>query len=326
VINVKNKVLRIPKSIAMKVTRLILLVSFIQVNTTFGQFNKMEIANQFYEAYKALDFLSMVKFWNDSIKYHDPIALEILDFPATLKGKEALLKMYKNQFKKKPNYFHLNIIDQFLCGDYVVSHVIFESSISEKEEMLIVKRELFTILKIQNGKIVELYNYGDYFNWNNQGKSNFIKKNDTNLLPVKVNVRVVKDFIKAYSQADVEVMSSYYADSIDFKDLTAKSFFKGDNYERKGKKNVKLFWKNILVDSKPKYVNISLDRLFYASEYVMISTRFSMILPSKWTAGRTNVYINIPIKTIFQIKGGKIVSQYDFADYNLYEYQTALQK
>lgn len=304
----------------------IIAIVFICVSSVAANAqNKITIANNFFDAYEQMDFDKMGSYWDDSLKFQDLIVSELYGLEETQYGRETMLKLWKKVFSKKPNYMDISILDQFVSGDYVATHLILESSISRGEKTAISNGEMFTIFKIVNDKITEHYDFGDYYRWDRQMKSVMEGKHNVDY-PEAANVKIARDYIKAYASGDVETMASFYADQIDFKDLTAKNVFKSQNYELQGKDKVKSFWKGVLVDSNPGFLNVEIDGLFYASNFVMLNTRFSMVLPKTWTGGKEGVYVNIPIKTILQIKEGRIIKHFDFADYNVYNKQIALQK
>lgn len=304
----------------------IIVLVFICVSSVAANAqNKITIANNFFDAYEQMDFDKMGSYWDDSLKFQDLIVSELYGLEETQYGRETMLKLWKKVFSKKPNYMDISILDQFVSGDYVVTHLILESSISRGEKTAISNGEMFTIFKIENDKITEHYDFGDYYRWDRQMKSVMEGKHNVSY-PEATNIMIARDYIKAYASGDVETMASFYADQIDFKDLTAKNVFKSQNYELQGKDKVKSFWKGVLVDSNPGFLNVEIDGSFYASNFVMLNTRFSMVLPKTWTGGKEGVYVNIPIKTVLQIKEGKIIKHFDFADYNVYNKQIALQK
>ena len=306
--------------------KIIIVLAFICAsNITINAQDKITLANNFFEAYEQMDFDKMGSYWHDSLKFQDLIVSELYGLEETYYGRETMLQLWKKVFSKKPNYMDISILDQFVSGDYVVTHLILESSISRGEKTAISNGEMFTIFKIENDKITEHYDFGDYYRWDRQMKSVMEGKHKVDF-PEATNVDIAREYIKAYASGDVESMASFYADKIDFKDLTAKNVFKSQNYELQGKDQVKSFWKGVLVDSNPGFLNVEIDGLFYASNFVMLNTRFSMVLPKAWTGGKDGVYVNIPIKTILQIKDGKIIKHFDFADYNVYNKQIALQK
>lgn len=293
-------------------------------NGIHAQTNNVEITNQFFKAYEEMDFDKMASYWDDSLKLQDFIVAEMYKIEDTYYGRQTALDLWKQAFSVKPNYIRISVREQFTSGNFVVSDLSFESSSSNNEKTAITKGEMFTIFKFHNGKITEHYDFGDYYTWGRQIRSVLKGEHHVNY-PEEKNLDIARAYIDAYSHSDLEKMSSFYADDVEFKDLTAKDVFKANNFEQNGKAQVKSFWKGVLIDPKTKYLNVKIDGAFYSASYVMLNTTFAMILPASWTGGKENVYVQFPIKTILQIKEGKITKHYDFADYDLYHEQIRLQ-
>ena len=298
---------------------------FLLINLTGqAQTSNLQTSNLFFKAYEAADFDLMATYWSDSVMQQDLIVGELYGIEGVWHGKETVLSMWKRAFSRKPHYIKIDIREQFTSGNYVVTDLSYESGNNFGGKAGITRGEMFTIFKFDEGKIIEHYDFGDYFAWERQiqsiteGKHNLPREQASNL-------KVAEEYIAAYSQKDVDKMFSLYAENVDFKDLTAKDIFGGDNFEKHGRNEVKAFWKQVLVDSKPDHVDVKINGMFYSGSYVMLNTTFSMVLPSAWTNGVKNVMVSFPIKTILQIKEGKILQHLDFADYDTYNQQIKLQ-
>ena len=308
-----------------KVTLLLALCLFSMIGfSQSAKFRQVEVANQFFKAYEEMDFDKMASYWDDSVVLKDYVVAELYKIPEQFKGRETVLKLWKQAFAKLPNYMKIDIHNQFESGPYVVTNLSLESSSSQGDKTGITRGEMFTIFKFEGDKIVEHLDFGDYYTWGRQIESVF-KGNHHVEYPEEANIQIARDYMEAYSRLDVAKMKSFYADSVEFKDLTAKEAFKGNVFEFYGKDAVANFWQKNLADAKPGFTQVLVEGAFFSGSFVMLNTRFSMVLPPSWTGGVQHVYVNIPIKTILQIKDGKIYRHYDFADYSLYQQQIALQ-
>lgn len=308
-----------------KVTLLLALCLFSTLGfSQSAKSRQVEVANLFFKAYEELNFDKMATYWDDSVILKDFVVAELYQIPEQFKGRENVLNLWKQAFAKLPNYLKIDIHNQFESGPYVVTNLSLESSASQGDKVGITRGEMFTIFKFEGDQIVEHLDFGDYFTWGRQIES-VLRGNHHKKYPEEVNLQTARAYMEAYSQLDVAKMKSFYADSVEFKDLTAKEAFKGNVFEFNGREAVARFWQKNLADAKPQFMNVLVEGAFFSGSFVMLNTRFSMVLPASWTGGVPHVYVNIPIKTILQIKDGKIYRHYDFADYSLYQQQIALQ-
>ncbi|QSE96109.1 nuclear transport factor 2 family protein [Fulvivirga lutea] len=307
----------------MKRIIMISALAFIGV-ASYSQSN-VEIANKFFEAYEAQDFDKMASYWHDSVRGQDVVYGDLFKTQDTYFGRETILSLWKEAFRIKPNYINIDIREQFTSGNFVVTDQLFETSTTRDGKVNVIHGEMITVFKFENGKIREQYDFGDYYAWDRQTKSAMNGIHNPERKEEK-NLKIARDYIEAYSNKNAEGMAAYYADNVEFKDLTAKDAFGSTNFEHTGKEEVKSFWKSILVDSNPPYLNVQVDGAYYSGSYVMLNTTFSMVLPVSWTNGKDDVFVRIPIKTILQIKEDKILRHWDFADYNSYNEQIRVQK
>ncbi len=312
----------------MKSTSTLLLFAFILITQTLFDQDKNEdnikITNDFFKAYEQLDFDQMSSYWHDSVAFNDVIASELYGIKDTYLGRQTILTLWKQAFSKKPDYIRIDIKEQFATGHFVVSDMSFENSTTNEGKTVIIKGEMITVFEFRDGKIIKHFDFGDYASWARQTAS---LNNNKGLSTEQesYNASVASEYMAAYSNKDVAKMSEYYDSAVEFKDLTANDFFNSTDYEKTGKEAVSQFWQGVLIDSKAKYSKVKVNGLFSSASYVILNTTFSMILPSSWTGGNENVFVSIPIKTILQIKNGKVHKHWDFADYKTYQKQIALQ-
>lgn len=290
----------------------------------YGQSANVKRTQEYFAAYEAADFDLMGSYWHDSVMLQDFIVGELYQIDDTYYGAETVLKLWKQAFSVKPNYIDITVRDQFESGNYVVTHLTLEISNRQNEKNVVTSGDMITVLKFKGDKIIEHHDYADYLAWGRQTRSQRLA--ETNVDGPQVgNLAIAEQYIAAYSSQNPKGMRDLYHDDIIFKDLTAKDTFKSDDFELEGKSVVFAFWDNILTASKAKYINVKINGMFYSASYVVLDTQFSMILPESWTGGKPNVLVSFPIKTILQIKDGKILKHYDFADYNTYNEQIKLQ-
>ena len=297
----------------------IMLMSF----TAFSQTNT-EIANQFFKAYESLDFDKMASHWHDSVRGQDVVYGDLYKAQDTFYGRETILSLWKEAFQNMPNYIRIDIREQFTSGNFVITDQSFENSTTTDGKTNVIRGEMITALKFKEGKIIEQYDFGDYYAWDRQSQSVLNGVHNPERKEQR-NLGIAAKYINAYSNKDPIGMASFYSDSIEFKDLTAKDAFNSNNFELNGKGNVQAFWQGVLVDSASPYLNVNIDGAYFSGSYVMLNTTFSMMLPQSWTNGKEGVFVRFPIKTILQIKDDKIVRHWDFADYDSYREQIDIQ-
>ncbi|WP_436515629.1 nuclear transport factor 2 family protein [Ekhidna sp. To15] len=242
------------------------------------------------------DYIGLTKYWNDSITYKN----FTLDENKLYVGKSECITHFKETYPKTMDV-NFVIREQFQSGNYIVADLFYESSNGKVTEM-------FTVLRLKNGVIIEQFD--------------FVKTGVNGDLS---SMKIALEYIMAYSNKDLQKMSSFYSDNIVFKDLTAKDAFKSSNFELEGIDAVTQLWKGIIIESNTSYINVKVNNSFQAGPFIMLNTTFSMILPGAWTGGTEGVFVNFPIKTILKIEEGKIILHYDFADYNAYAHQIKIQ-
>jgi ketosteroid isomerase-like protein len=274
------------------------------------------ITNEYLKAFEAIDFDRMGTFLHDSVTFFDINSSAI--------GKQAVINTWKSAFNPLPQKIKFEIGEHFVSGNFVVMNLRYEAVMKIQERNTIVNMEVITVAKFMNDKIILLHDYPDMPAFYRQ------LANQVGGVPLAhdgaANLEVVRSFYKAYSDWNIPLMTSFYSDDIEFKDLTASEAFKGATYEHAGKTNVTAFWSGIFGAEKPAYVKVNVESAFASGNFVIANTRFSLELPVTWTGGKKDVFVNIPIKTLLEVKGGKIVRHYDFADYNLYNQQISIQK
>lgn len=133
-------------------------------------------------------------------------------------------------------------------------------------------------------------------------------------------------YMKAYGDWDYNKMSTFYSDSIHFKDPTAIEAF-GSNFDQIGKEKVRALFKSIFPDKLPEHVAFLVKDIFVSGTYAIVNSDYELILPSSWSGDKSHgkIFVRIPIITILKFDKGKISSHKDYADYDSYKKQIALQ-
>jgi len=278
--------------------------------------DNLTLFRNYLTAFEAIDFDKMGTFLHDSVTF--------FDFNSSANGKQAVIKTWKSAFNPVPQKIKFEIGEYFVSGNFVVMNLRYEAVMKIQDRNTLVNMEMITVAQFKNEKIILLHDYPDLNTFNRQ-LVNQVRVQ----LPVQsgeANLEVVTNFYKAYSDWNIPLMTSFYAENIEFKDLTAKEAFKGGTYEHNGKASVTIFWSGIFGADKPEHVRVNLESAFASGNFVIANTRFSLELPVSWTGGKKDVFVNIPIKTLLEIKEGKVVRHYDFADYNSYNQQISVQK
>lgn len=274
------------------------------------------ITKDYLKAFEEINFEKMGTFLHDSVTF--------FDINTSAVGKQAVIQNWKNSFNPIPTKIKFEIGEHFVTGSFVVVNLRYESVMKIQEKNTVVNIEVITVAQFKNDKIIFLHDYPDMNSFNrqlvNQVGGQLIGQNGD------ANIEVVRRFYKAYSDWDIPTMTSFYADDVEFKDLTAKEAFKGGKYEHSGKTNTSAFWSGNFGEGKPPYVNLTLNSAYASGDFVIANTTFSLRLPPSWTGGKEGVFVSIPIKTLLQVENGKIVTHYDFANYKLYNQQIAVQR
>jgi len=133
-------------------------------------------------------------------------------------------------------------------------------------------------------------------------------------------------YMRAYSDWNVDVMGTFYADSIHFQDPTAKEAFQ-ISFDFTGKENVISMFRNVFKDQKPEHVAFKVKNTFESGSYVIFNSNYELIAPSSWFGKNVTdkVFISISVLTILKFKNDKIIEHIDYADYNSYKKQIGLQ-
>lgn len=289
-----------------------------------GQVKKKESSDlwklslDYLHAFEQIDFDRMGTFLHDSVHF--------FDIGSRAEGKANVIAIWKKTFDPRPERIHFEIREHFVSGSFVVADLYYEvvHKIDGKNTLLNI--EVVTVLQFKDGKIILLHDYPDFTSYGRQLASQL-----KNMEPIPnnnrgTNVKATLDYYRAYSRWDVAAMSTFFHDSIDFKDLTAKDSFAGGEFEHRGKEAVTKFWSGIFGDHQLSFVDMTVHNTFTAADFVIANTTLSLVLPALWTGNAPGkVYVSLPIKTLLKFKDGKIISQSDFADYTLYNKQIQAQ-
>jgi limonene-1,2-epoxide hydrolase/ketosteroid isomerase-like protein len=301
----------------MRAAILIVLLATTTLITGVAQpTDNLTLFRSYLKAFEAIDFDKMGTFLHDSVAF--------FDISSSANGKQAVINTWKNTFNPVPKEIKFEIGEYFVSGSFVVMNLRYEAVMKIQERNTIVNIEVITVAQFKSGKIILLHDYPDIDTFNRQ----LINQIGGQLTSGsgESNLKVVTDFFRAYSDWNIPLMTSFYSDNIEFKDLTAKEAFKGGRYEHSGKASTTAFWSGIFGDTKPPFLKVNLESAFASGDFVVANTRFSLELPISWTGGKKGLFVNVPIKTLLEVKEGKIVRHYDFVDYKLYNQQINIQK
>lgn len=298
-----------------------LLSAQVQGQTPQGN---LASALQYLKAYEELDFDKMGTFYHDSIVFEDAIYEEVYKQPGRVEGKAQVVQTWKTVFKHKPEYIRITVRESFATGNYVVIDQIFENMTRAGEKTSLIKGQLLTVLKFKNGKIISQKDFTEYAAFNRQ--MFFQSKNEKIALPTNPNIETALAYMQTYAAWDLDKMGEFYHDGVHFTDFTAIEAFPGAKFDHTGKTNVTDFWKGIFGPNKPPFVNVTVHNAFATGSFVVLNTVFELVLPANWTRKpEERVYVSFPIKTVLRFEGGKIISQMDFANYDLYNKQIQIQ-
>lgn len=276
------------------------------------------LSNQYLNAFEARDFERMGTFLHDSVSF--------FDIGSKAEGKANVISNWKKTFDPLPERIHFDIREHFASGNFVVLDLFYEAVTMVDGKKVLVNIEVVSVLQFKDWKIILLHDYPDLTSyarqWGSQLPWTKVAEN-----PNRVdNVAGTLQYYEAYGRWDVPKMSSFYHDSITFMDLTAKDTFKGGKFEHQGKGEVTQFWSGIFGNTPLEYVSMTVHNTFTAGDYVVANTTLSLLLPPSWTGNAPGkVYVSLPIKTLLRFKDGKIISQFDFADYATYNKQIEIQ-
>jgi len=133
-------------------------------------------------------------------------------------------------------------------------------------------------------------------------------------------------YMKAYSDWNIDAMSAMHHEAIQFNDPTATEAFKR-SFAKQGKQEVADFLKGIFAEQRPEYSVFKISQHFVSGDHVVIQSTFESLLPKNWYGERAigPVLVAIPITTILVFEGDKIISHTDYADYHSYQQQVGLQ-
>ncbi|MEZ4943967.1 MAG: nuclear transport factor 2 family protein [Cyclobacteriaceae bacterium] len=299
----------------MRLRSTLIAILYCSVAAAQSQPDITALANGYLQAFREVDFDKMGTFLHDSVVFDDLIS--------HAEGKPQVVQNWKDAFVFKPEYIRLDVREQFTSGHFVVSDVFYEALTKIQGKNVLVRAEVFMVFQFEGDKIILLMDFPDFDALGRQSQAqlkNEIKVKDN------PNVAITMAYMDAYSRWDTQTMSTFFHDSISFKDLTAKDAFKGGKFEHEGKPNVAGFWNGIFGDQRLEFVDMVVHNTFQAGSYVMLNTTLSMILPQSWTGNAPGkVYVSLPIKTALKFENGKIISQRDFADYAVYNKQIQIQ-
>lgn len=277
-----------------------------------------KITRDYLQAFEQMDFDKMGTFLHDSVQFFD------IGSQAT--GKKNVIDIWKKTFTPRPLRIQFDIREHFVSGSFVVLDMRYEVVNVVEGKKVLLNIEVISVLQFRDGKIILLHDYPDFTAYGRQLASQLENKKARSNEVGEQNMSTTMRYYEAYSRWDVASMSTFFHDAIEFKDLTAKDMFKGGKFEHFGKEAVSGFWSGIFGNEQLSYVDMVVNNAFTAGDYVIVNTTLSLVLPSSWTGNAPGkVFVTLPIKSLLGFRDGKIIRQYDFADYNLYNKQIQVQ-
>lgn len=299
------------------------LIAFVSKGSAQTQPNNLETALRYVKAYEELDFDKMGTFFHDSIVFEDLTYEEFYQQQGVVTGKAAVIHAWKTAFKQKPEYIMITVREAFASNSYVVLDQIFENMTKVGNKTSLIKGQMLTVLKFKDGKIINQKDFTEYAAFNRQMLSQTGNKATAQANP---NIETALGYMSAYAQWNIDKMSTYFHDSVNFVDYTAIEAFPGGTYRHQGKIDVTKAWKDIFANDLPSFVNVTVQNAYATGSFVVLHTIFEMVLPDGWTPKSSDkVLVSFPIKTVLRFRDGKIISQSDFADYALYLKQINVQ-
>lgn len=135
-----------------------------------------------------------------------------------------------------------------------------------------------------------------------------------------------QQYMQAYGRWDIDAMSAMHAPEIQFNDPTATEAFQA-NYAKQGKTQVAAFFKGIFPNGQPKHITFKWNEHFISGQHVVIQSTFESLVPAAWfkPESKGQLLVSIPVTTILRFHDGQIITHTDYADYNSYRAQAALQ-
>lgn len=277
-----------------------------------------KLTQDYLDAFEQIDFDKMGTFLHDSVQF--------FDIGSQAVGKKNVIEVWKKTFAPRPLRIQFDIREHFVSGSFVVLDMRYEVVNVVEGKNVLLNIEVISVLQFRNGKIILLHDYPDFTGYGRQLASQLPNKKVRSNEIAEQNVSTTLRYYEAYSQWDVTSMSMFFHDSIEFKDLTAKDMFKGGKFEHLGKEAVSKFWSGIFGDQTLSYVDMVVNNAFTAGDYVVVNTTLSLVLPPSWTGNAPGkVLVSLPIKSLLRFRDGKIIRQYDFADYTVYNKQIQVQ-
>lgn len=134
--------------------------------------------------------------------------------------------------------------------------------------------------------------------------------------------QLASQYMQAYSDWNIEVMSALHSEDVRFDDPTATEAF-GRSFAHQGKTQVHTFLSGIFADNKPRHLAFKVHQQYVSGNHVVIQSTFESVLPEGWYGERATgpVFVAIPITTVLVFKDHKIISHTDYADYDSYQQQ-----
>ncbi|MGE0589053.1 MAG: nuclear transport factor 2 family protein [Cyclobacteriaceae bacterium] len=306
-------------SIARRVLVLLSLIVSISARSQVDHSGDLwKLTREYLQAFEQLDFDKMGTFLHDSVQF--------FDIGSHADGKKNVIEVWKKTFTPLPLRIQFDIREHFVSGSFVVVDMRYEVVNVVEGRPVLLNIEVISVLQFRDGKIVLLHDYPDFTSYGRQLASQLKDKKAKPNEVGEQNVSTTMRYYEAYSRWDVASMSTFFHDSIEFKDLTAKDVFKSGKFEHLGKEAVSKFWSGIFGDQRLSYVDMVVNNAFTAGDYVVVNTTLSLILPPSWTGNAPGkVFVSLPIKSLLRFRDGKIIRQYDFADYALYNKQIEVQ-
>lgn len=132
------------------------------------------IAREYMKAYGKWDFDKMKTFYHDDVYFIDITGKEAFGINKGHNGKEAVHTFFRGIFKDlftndKPSYVSYPIDKIYTSGSFVIVSGTFECFVPNKwfqkeitNEKILISIPFTTILKFQDGLIIEHIDYGGY--------------------------------------------------------------------------------------------------------------------------------------------------------------------
>jgi len=252
--------------------------------------------------YEAAEILT-----SEDIFFRDPTSLGMgLGLAEGIHGRDALIEVQKQfklvRAKMAPKH-------EFSSGPYHC--VLGEFSSWAAGASYPSSFPLLTILKVEDGQIVERTDFGDYgvLNPKNQTPEAIAKELGT------PQVQAAKAYVKAYGERDYDAMLALAAEEVVFQDRTAVRIGSGTPVQ--GRERFSHMLRSVLGNLSS--FSIQIDTEYFHGNYAVFAGEVSYAFPGAQVGLSAESFgVTHELAIVLEFKDGKIIRHDDLADYDAY--------